>query len=39
VSPDDDGGSGLSNQLQIYLNLVVVTRVDGDDELMSVTLG
>ena len=39
VSPYDDGGHGHSNQLQIYLNLVVVTGVDDADEFMSVALG
>ena len=39
VSPYDDGGHGHSNQLQIYLNLVVVTGVDDANEFMSVALG
>ena len=36
---NDGGGCGHSNWIQTCLELVPVTRVDGADELMSMTLG
>ena len=36
---NDGGGCGHSNWIQICLELVPVTRVDGTSELMSMTLG
>ena len=36
---NDGGGCGHSNWIQICLELVPMTRVDGTDELMSMMLG